>query len=668
MGVERVVERAVERAVDAALAPTGGWADGVARAWLATDVARARAEAVEALEAAPDPAAAARDLARALRPGGATAPDGAPVALAREARGELLVERDDGEVERLAPDLEARLERAAARVIADDLRARVVAQDTDGQALVDLAQARAASRAASAVARARGALERARVALLTKPPLVLDASWCVDVARLPVPLQEDVSACAPQAASWAAEDARLPARVVDTRLLPGALAARVVAALGPLDVARAGLLVEGDNARALRLLTPRLTGEVQCAYLDPPFNTASDGFAYADRLPSALWLAALDERLGLVAPLLRGDGALFAHIDGHEKERLRLLLDEHLHHVTEIIWRIGWISGFKSRAQKFIRNHDTLYHYGRSPRPLFVKHYLPYPPGYVRRDGKPPSGAGYPLEDTWNCSEMDRLDSIQLKSFSREKVGHAGLTQKNEDLLERVLLSSSRPGDLVLDPYLGSGTTAAVAHKTGRRWVGIERGAAAGEYARPRLVRVLAGDPRGVSARHGWKGGGGAFQTLRLESAELTLANVLAPGERAAPGQVAYTLEGGVPRLDPAAFDDPLAAWLRGPGGTRVPVDLSETFSWLLGVRVERVVDVAAGRAVIAVDAAGGRSIALWPRASGDAPALLDLVPPDGAGTLFVPEGAGVRRAGWVVHDLAQAFGEVLLPAGPVKR
>lgn len=661
----------IERAVDAALAPVGGWADAPARAWLAADVARARAEAVDALEADPDPAGAARDLARALTVGGPTSPDGAPVALAREARGELLLERDDGTVERIAPDLEDRLEASARRVIADDLRERVLASDPDAtDGALEVARARAVTRASRAVTSARGALERARAALLTKPPLVLGSSWCVDLARLPAALQDEVAACEPQAAAWAAQDERLPARVADTRLLPDDLAAQVVTALGPLDAARAGLLVEGDNARALRLLSARLAGEVQCAYLDPPFNTTSDGFAYADRLPSALWLAALDERLGLVSRLLRADGSLFAHIDGHEKERLRLLLDEHLHHVTEIVWRIGWISGFKSKANKFIRNHDTIYHYGRSPRPLFVKHYLPYPPGYVRRDGKPPTGAGYPLEDTWNCSEMDRLDSIQIKSFSREKVGHAGLTQKNEDLLERVLLSSSREGDLVLDPYLGSGTTAAVAHKLGRRWVGIERGAAAGDYARPRLVRVLAGDPRGVSARHGWRGGGGAFQTLRLESPDLALANVLAPGERAVPGQVAYTLAGGRPRLDPAVFADPLNAWLRGPDGARLRVDLPETLSWLLGVRVERIIERAAGRLVVGVDAAGQAVITVWPRASASARALLDEAPRGGTGTLVVPEGVAPARrwSGWKVVDLEQAFDEVLVPAGAAKR
>src|SRR5690606_24555517 len=102
------------------------------------------------------------------------------------------------------------------------------------------------------------------------------------------------------------------------------------------------------------------------------------------------------------------------------------------------------------------------------------KSYIPYPEGYRRRDGKQPTGAGVPLEDTWNCSEADSLNSIQIVSFSREKTGYP--TQKSEALLDRIIRASSNPGDLVLDAFCGSGTTCAVAEKTGRRWIGIDAG------------------------------------------------------------------------------------------------------------------------------------------------------------------------------------------------
>ena len=147
------------------------------------------------------------------------------------------------------------------------------------------------------------------------------------------------------------------------------------------------------------------------------------------------------------------------------------------------------MSGFKSRARGWIRNHDTLLFYAKGGRPAtFHKEYIPYPPGYVRRDGKPPRGPGYPVEDVWNGSDVDRLDSIQIMSFSGEKVGYP--TQKNEALVARIVRASSNPGDLVLDFCVGSGTTAVVAEKLGRRWVACDVSPIAVHTTRKRLLRL----------------------------------------------------------------------------------------------------------------------------------------------------------------------------------
>lgn len=84
-------------------------------------------------------------------------------------------------------------------------------------------------------------------------------------------------------------------------------------------------------------------------------------------------------------------------------------------------------------------------------------------------------------------------------------------TPKPERLIQRVLEIGTRPGDIVLDCFLGSGTTAAVAHKMGRRWVGVERSAGSlATYAVPRLEKVVAGtDSGGITEAVGWEGGGG---------------------------------------------------------------------------------------------------------------------------------------------------------------
>lgn len=88
-------------------------------------------------------------------------------------------------------------------------------------------------------------------------------------------------------------------------------------------------------------------------------------------------------------------------------------------------------------------------------------------------------------------------------------------TPKPERLLQRVLHIATHPDDLILDSFLGSGTTAAVAHKMGRRWIGIEAGEHAVTHCMPRLQKVLAGEQGGISVAVNWQGGGG-FRFVQL--------------------------------------------------------------------------------------------------------------------------------------------------------
>ena len=179
------------------------------------------------------------------------------------------------------------------------------------------------------------------------------------------------------------------------------------------------------------------------------------------------YLSMMAPRLVELRRVLKPTGSLY----------LKLLLDAvfgHGNFRNEVVWRIGWISDFKSQKRGWIRNHDTILYYVRSSaaHKRFNKEYIPYPPGYRRRDGEKPTGKGIPVEDTWNCSSGDVLDSIMIKSFSTEKLGY--LTQKPVALLERIVKASSNPGEVVLDPFCGCGTTIAAAQKLSRRWIGID--------------------------------------------------------------------------------------------------------------------------------------------------------------------------------------------------
>ena len=115
----------------------------------------------------------------------------------------------------------------------------------------------------------------------------------------------------------------------------------------------------------------------------------------------------------------------------------------------------------------------------------------------------------------WGHDEAGHTDEAKKETqalFGTESVFD---TPKPERLLQRILHIATNPGDLVLDSFLGSGTTAAVAHKMGRRWIGIEMGEHAATHCLPRLQKLIDGEQGGISAAVGWQGGGG-FRFARL--------------------------------------------------------------------------------------------------------------------------------------------------------
>ena len=114
----------------------------------------------------------------------------------------------------------------------------------------------------------------------------------------------------------------------------------------------------------------------------------------------------------------------------------------------------------------------------------------------------------------WSYEEVGHTQDAKKESiafFGNEIFG----TPKPEKLIQRVLTIGSNPNDLILDSFLGSGTTAAVAHKMGRRYIGIEMGEHAVTHCVPRLKKVIEGEQGGISKEVNWQGGGG-FNFYRL--------------------------------------------------------------------------------------------------------------------------------------------------------
>jgi len=123
--------------------------------------------------------------------------------------------------------------------------------------------------------------------------------------------------------------------------------------------------------------------------------------------------------------------------------------------------------------------------------------------------------AARPPETIWTHSEVgsNRTSKAEVKVLFGEETTFT--TPKPEPLLHRILQIATEPNDLILDSFLGSGTTAAVAHKMGRRWIGIEAGDHAVTHCLPRLQKVIAGEQGGISAAVNWQGGGG-FRFVQL--------------------------------------------------------------------------------------------------------------------------------------------------------
>ena len=286
----------------------------------------------------------------------------------------------------------------------------------------------------------------------------------------------------------------------------------------------------GDNLPIMRGMNSE---SIDLIYLDPPFNSKVDyaapigskaaGAEFKDTwslsdidvewinliqykhpnlhrvLLAALknsdksYLVYMAVRLLEMKRLLKNTGSIYLHCDPTMSHYLKLVMDAIFgrdNFRNEIIWRIGWVSGYKTQKLGWIRNHDTILYYVKTniAKNRFNKEYIPYPKDYVRRDGKPPTGKGIPIEDTWNCSDADRLDSINIKSFAK-KTGYP--TEKPVPLLQRIIKASSNPGEMILDPFCGCATTCVAAQIEGRQWVGIDISAKAVDLVNSRMHEDL---------------------------------------------------------------------------------------------------------------------------------------------------------------------------------
>ena len=275
------------------------------------------------------------------------------------------------------------------------------------------------------------------------------------------------------------------------------------------------LIIKGNNLLAISSLLKAYEGKIKLIYIDPPYDTGSDSFGYNDRFNRSSWLAFMKNRLEIAKQLLSDEGAIYVQLDYHQVHYAKVLMDEVFgedNFQREIIWRIGWLSGYKTKDNNWIRNHDTILFYSKNNAILdFKKYYIP------KSDFKTIANSNverYPIEDVWNGNEYDDLNSIAIVSFSGETVSKMlnpedeVKGQKSEKLIERIIKAHTNEGDIVLDFFGGTGTTAAVAHKLHRQYIVCEQLDKHIDIMLRRLDKVIDGEQSGVSKRNNWQGGG----------------------------------------------------------------------------------------------------------------------------------------------------------------
>jgi adenine-specific DNA-methyltransferase len=364
------------------------------------------------------------------------------------------------------------------------------------------------------------------------------------------------------------------------------------------------LIIKGNNLLALHSIKKEFSGKVKLIYIDPPYNTGSDGFKYNDNFNHSTWLTFMKNRLEIAKELLTKDGFIFVQIDDDEQAYLKVLMDEIFDREnfnTTICVKMSHLSGVKMahKEKKLpkIKEHILMYSRNRNLVKLNPEYiqvswdeaFSRYT-SFVDKGGYPDhecakwkvisvnqamTNAGIDLKNATSVYDfkMKNADLIFRTSVNRNADYSAypknkfSKIQKNEDeyyfiynhedinftsykirniagkavptsivgdiwtdiginnlsneggvslrfgkkpekLIARIINMTTNIGDIVLDFHLGSGTTAAVAHKLKRQYIGIEQLDYKDNDSVRRLVNVIKGENIGLGSILDWKGGG----------------------------------------------------------------------------------------------------------------------------------------------------------------
>jgi type III restriction-modification system: methylase len=350
------------------------------------------------------------------------------------------------------------------------------------------------------------------------------------------------------------------------------------------------LIIKGNNLIVLSSLLKRYGEKIKCIYIDPPYNTGSDSFKYNDKFNHSAWLTFMKNRLELAKKLLSNDGFIFVQIDDNEQAYLKVLMDEIFGRekfIGTIVYRRRKSQANLSKNLSII--HEYILIYKKSELATLnnilnntdSKDYK-NPDNDIRGAYKTmpctnkggslytiTTPTGKQITDEWRFKEETFYELLNDNRIVFPKKGEGKpryklfLSEKNlkgvivnswwddvatnqdankdlkelfgknvfdypksEDLIKKIIEISTKENDTVLDYHLGSGTTCAVAHKMGRRYIGIEQMNYVEDISMKRLSKVIEGEQTGISKAVNWKGGGSFVYCELLENANLIINKI----------------------------------------------------------------------------------------------------------------------------------------------
>jgi len=329
------------------------------------------------------------------------------------------------------------------------------------------------------------------------------------------------------------------------------------------------LLFHGDNKEVLAtLLELGFRGKVDLIYIDPPFKSGADYVRkvelrglknlgqieedeasvlqqtmYFDIWNNDSYLQFMYERLMLLKELLAETGSIYVHLDWRVGHGVKLIMDEIFgedNFRSQIIWNTASlnVAGFKTQANNWIYSQGIILYYVKNNIKdsfVFNKQHvktLKYPyeneKGRYRltRNGEKVyenEDLGDPVTDIWN-------DILSFNYVAAAKNSLGFQTQKPEPLLERIIKASSNEGDIVLDCFVGSGTTAAVAQKLGRRWIACDINKGAVQLTSSRLQKIIQEQIKNNQTKYPtfaiYKVNNYDLQLLQTEAIELAVQHI----------------------------------------------------------------------------------------------------------------------------------------------